>query len=665
MSDMPEAESRVESRIESNSDPGGEPLLNVRSPKSPPSQERGGTSASSSIVWKKRKLQNDVHQVDGHQDAVGPIDRDGNGRTDVPTSTMAAVPAPLVETLKNRGLTDEKAIHEWFRPTLKSLKDPFLLKDMDRAVERLVQARERDETILLYADYDLDGTSGLALALKALRAFGFKKVLSHQPRRLVEGYGLHVESIERLHKETPFTLMISIDLGVTGMKEVEFAKSLGIDVIITDHHLPEKNNGVVVLPDAFAVVNPNRGDCESGLGHLCGTGVIFYVMLALRRELQISDFDPKDLLDCFSIGTITDLVPLIEENRVLVKHGLMKLAQTERPGLQALLQELGLSGRPLNAQDVAIRYAPKLNALSRMGSGIQPIDLYLVEDPNSARELVVRVLSNNQDRQASQKSADDEAVRLLSLPPYNGEPKGAIVLASELFHRGVVGLVATKLSQRFGLPTFIGAIEESSVVGSARLPNGWKANLLEAMNAAGALDQFGGHAMAAGFETTREKLSALRDGLTSYFLDLALRSSADETLVGASGAKSAINAMVHEYDANCQFDDLNASFMTWYEHMGPFGSQVPIPIFQFENCTITQVKELKGGHLRLKLSQAGRSISAVWFSPDRKRLENMDLAPGGTLSVLAEVQWNHYQGSKDIQLLILDVCEPSRVVIAT
>lgn len=551
------------------------------------------------------------------------------------------LPKSIAFVMQSRGIRTAEAATEWFKPSLKSLRDPLTLKDMDKAIERVVRARKNQESIVLYGDYDLDGTSGLALALQAFRELGFEKVRGYQPQRLTEGYGLHNEAIVRLKEEVDCTLLISIDLGITAMEEVETARGLGIDVIVTDHHLPKHDDaGQVILPKAYAVVNPNRGDCTSNLGHLCGTGVIFYLVLALRRVLLeegivATAFDPKALLDCFAIGTITDLVPLQHENRILVKHGLVKLAETNRPGLQELLKALELWGRPLTAQDVAMRFAPKLNALSRMGSGIQPIDLYVEKDVDRARELVSQVLTNNQDRQASQKSADDEAERLLNERP----PKGAIVIASEKFHRGVLGLVATRFSQRYGLPAFVGAIEgeAGSIVGSSRVPNGTQINLLDAMNAAtDCLDQFGGHAVAAGFEAKRERFEEFRSIVENWYLKQG-ETPKEPTL---------------EYDAVSQFSELNSTFMIWHEHLGPFGAQAPIPLFKFEDCLVAQVRTLKGGHLRLKLAQPGaESMQGIWFSPP----PGAEPMVGTRVSVIAEIQWNHYQGLKSIQLMIQDV----------
>lgn len=549
-----------------------------------------------------------------------------------------SLPRLVVDILRARGVASVEQTHAWLNPSLKSLRDPFLLTDMEKAVQRLVRARESGESIVVYADYDLDGTSGLALVLRALKAMGYQNVVGYQPKRLSEGYGLHKAAIEKLHAQG-CTLLLSVDLGITALEEVELAHRLGLDVIISDHHLPKET-----LPDALAVVNPNRGNCPSQLGHLCGTGVAFYMMMALRRELAALGrletlFDLKVLLDCFAIGTLTDMVPLIEENRVLVKHGLLQLAQTDRVGLKVLLQELGLWGRPLSGQDVAIRFAPKLNALSRMEMGVQPIDLYLVEDEVAARDLVAKVMANNQDRQVSQKAAESEAAeQVLNLKPQN-----SIFVYSQNFHRGVVGLVATRLVQEQGLPTFVGSFDaaENRIVGSARLPEGMNCNLLDAMAAAGeVLEQFGGHAAAAGFELRFENALEFRARLEAYFGKQALEAKPRNWV----------------YDSVATLAEMNESFMQWSDHLGPYGAHFPPPMFFFKSVRIAAAKALRGGHYKLTLTDSERVTRvALWFSPaETHTLFEADLV-GRSVDVLAEPQWNYFAGQKTLQLLIQDI----------
>lgn len=566
-------------------------------------------------------------------------------RNPSPKPSPSGLPRLIWEVLSARGFEDEDAIQKWLSPSLKILRDPFCLTDMDKAVARLVKARENQEPIVIYADYDLDGTSGLALLLKAFEWLGFEDVIDYQPKRLTEGYGLHNAAIQKLY-DGGRRLLVSVDLGITAIEQVELANQIGLDCIITDHHLPKEK-----LPPALAVVNPNRGNCSSGLGHLCGTGVAFYLALALRRALledgTIEEgFDPKQLLDCFVIGTLTDMVPLFDENRVLVKHGLLQLAQTKRPGLRVLMQALGLWGNPLTSQDVAIRFAPKLNALSRMEMGIQPIDLYLVETEKEAQALVDRVLSNNQDRQASQKSAETEALEYCRQNP----PGSSIFVYSKNFHRGVVGLVATKLCQEFGVPTFVGALseEEGMIVGSARIPDGRSLNALDAMaEASDVLEQFGGHAVAAGFELKVENADVFRQRLESFFASRLIQ----------------VEPRTWLYDAEATLADLNPSFMGWYEHLSPFGAQFSAPVFCVKDVRIQQSRALKGGHLRLTLAESSGGASAnttrlaLWFSPPKANplVEEINAGRPTRVDVLVEPQWNYFNGQKTLQLLVQDI----------
>ena len=551
------------------------------------------------------------------------------------------IPRLVWDVMCARGYKTVDAIQKWLNPSLKNLRDPYTLFDMDKAIARLVQARENQESLVIYADYDLDGTSGLALLLKAFEWMGFEKVGYYQPKRLSEGYGLHTAAIQKLYDQG-FRLLMSVDLGITAIGEVAFAKSLGMDSIITDHHLPKER-----LPDAVAVVNPNRGNCPSNLSHLCGTGVAFYLVLALKRALleqglmkPEQDFDPKDLLDCFVIGTVTDMVPLVDENRILVKHGLLQLAKTKRPGLRVLMQALGLWGHPLTSSDVAIRFAPKLNALSRMEMGILPIDLYLVDDEKKAQALVETVLSNNQDRQASQRSAETEAFEL-----YRANPKkSSIFVYSKNFHRGVVGLVATKLCQEFGLPAFVGSLIEESgqIVGSARMPEGRGLNALDAMSTANdELDQFGGHAVAAGFELELKHAKAFGEKLETFFSGKAVEAA----------------SRIWLYDAEATLAELSPQFMQWYEVLSPFGAQFSAPVFCIKGVKLSKVKELKGGHYRLTLGDASISRTALWFSPPKGHpgIEVVKSPGSARVDVLVEPQWNYFNGQRSLQFLVSDL----------
>lgn len=552
--------------------------------------------------------------------------------------TAGPFPPLIGQILAARGFTAPEQVEKLLFPKLNELKDPLSLKGMDLAVERLGRAALNKEKICIYADFDLDGTSGLALLKTGLLALGFTDVIAYQPKRLSQGYGFHTAVVEELHQQG-VSLIVTVDVGITANPAVEKAQSLGIDVILTDHHLPG-----AVLPPAYVVVNPNQEADSSGLGYLCGAGVAFYLLRALKRyffdhpELPKNDFDLKDVLDFFTIATLTDMVPLVDDNRVLVKHGLLKLAATERPGLRALLTELGLDNRPLSSQDVAIRFAPKLNALSRMESGILPIDLFLVEDESAAREMVRQVLKNNSTRVQLQSDAEAEALELLK----SWSHKDFVFVASRNFHRGVVGLIATKLSQVYNRPAFVGAWgEDNVIVGSARLPQGQEACLVEALGSAGEyLSRFGGHSAASGFELHSDKIDFVIERLRQHFVDLHEKPKALEVL----------------YDVEAKLSEVGAPLMKWYDFAGPFGAGFTTPLIHFSKVILHSKKSLKGGHWRLRLTEPDGQAAheALLFSPLPRQLAILE-NENPFLDVLGELQWNYFAGQKSIQILVRDL----------
>ncbi|MFP5518980.1 MAG: single-stranded-DNA-specific exonuclease RecJ [Bdellovibrionia bacterium] len=547
---------------------------------------------------------------------------------------------PLIgKLLASRGILDKTQVEKTLNPKLGDLKDPLSLFGMDIALERILKAYHNDEKICIYADFDLDGTSGLALLLAGLEALGFKNVLSYQPKRLSEGYGFHKSAVEDL-KERGVSLIITVDVGITAVEAVARANELGVDVIITDHHLPGEK-----LPEALVIVNPNQPQCQSQLGYLCGAGVAFYLLRGLKRALveagvaSAQNFDLKEVLDFFTIGTLTDMVPLVDDNRVLVKHGLVKLAETKRAGLRALLNSLGFSGRTLTSQDVAIKFAPKLNALSRMEAGVLPIDIFLEKSATRAEELVHFVLDQNSQRVKFQSDAESRAMELLK----DWSHQDFVFVVSEEFHRGVLGLIATKLSQNFNRPAFVGSVNaEGVVVGSARLPNGMESCLVTALTSAEhALTRFGGHAAAAGFEFHLHAQNQVMESLAKHF----------------SETKEQDRPLKIEYDIEASLADINKQTMTWHDFVGPFGTGFQIPLFKFKRVQLLSKKELKGGHYRLKLSSDNpsqdSSVEALLFTPTHRQLQ--ELRRGETFDLLGEMQWNYFAGAKTIQLLVRDL----------
>ena len=536
-----------------------------------------------------------------------------------------------------REILEPEAVASLLHPKLQNLADPFLMKGMQTAVHRLVEAYEKQEKVCVYADFDLDGTSGLALLWEALETLGYKNVMGYQPKRLSEGYGFHASAVEELAKDG-VRLIITVDVGITAFAAAETAKRLGVDVVLTDHHLP-----VGGLPEVLALVNPNQGDCPSELGYLCGAGVAFYLARAVKRGLVEAGHIPettlnlKALLDFLTIATLTDMVPLQKDNRALVRQGLLQISFSERPGLKVLLQKLGLHGKPLSSQDVAVKFAPKLNALSRMETGLRPIDLFRANS-ESALLMVNEVLENNSARVEFQSQGEARALELSSTWPH----ERFVFLSHDEFHRGVVGLIATKVSQQKGLPVFIGSKgADGFIVGSGRTPPGSELNLLDALGAVGPhLTRFGGHSGAAGFELSEKNLDLVVDGLVKFF---------DEW-------ESKPGLQVVEYDLDLTIDDVTPQLMKWFETLGPFGQGFSQPMFSLGPVRIRDSKTLRGGHRKLWIEslESGASLEALFFSPPPS-LRDEDVARGRTVRLMGELQWNDFNGQRSLQFLIRDL----------
>ncbi len=545
-------------------------------------------------------------------------------------------PSLIRRLLISRGLRDPQLVQKWIAPKLSDLKDPLSMLDMKKGVDRLVQAFQNKEKVCIYADFDLDGTSGLALLNDGLRQLGYQDLVLAQPKRLSQGYGFHSYIVEDL-KSQGVSVIITVDVGITAFEACDRARELGVDVVLTDHHQPAES-----LPSASMVINPNRRDDTSGLGYLSGCGVAFYFLRALKRGLLeaglISErnLDLKSVLDCFCIGTLTDMVPLVGDNRVLVKQGILTLEQTKRPGLRSLLQALDLSGRTLSSQDVAIRFAPKLNALSRMEMGILPIDLFLVDDASEAQKMVKTVLENNSTRMQLQGAGEDEAFEKLRSWPH---PQ-FVFIASRNFHKGVVGLIATKISLEKNVPTFVGAINEEGVItGSGRLPQGRADSLLDALESAGAhMVRFGGHDAAAGFELKSENFEAAVGAFQAHY----------ETQAPAV-RKS------FQYDLEARLEEVSENLMRWLEVLGPFGQGFECPILCFRRLMIDDLIVLKAKHLKFKLidPETKKRVEGIYFSAPPSVLENLP-SRGSFVDLIGELQWNYFSGRRTVQLLVKD-----------
>ncbi len=529
-----------------------------------------------------------------------------------------------------------QTFNQWLTPSLSDLKDPYRLSGMKKSVERIHEAYTKDEKICIYGDFDLDGSSATALLYDALKQFGFKHVEYLQARRLKDGYGFHAHFVTDLH-ERDVSLIISVDVGINAFDAVNRANELGVDVIITDHHLPD-----TTLPDAFAIINPNSGVCESGMGQLCGAGVAFYLSLGILKTWKLLnykvDFNPKELLDLFIIGTLTDLVPLIDENRTLVKHGLKIFERTQRPGLKALKAALKLNKSPLSSSDIAIRLAPKLNALSRLDTDIKPIDIMLCDDRHIAKDLVDRVLDFNGERIKLQRAAEIQAFEMAF-----EHDDDFHLICSEEFHKGVIGLIATSLAQRTELPSFVGSIKAGVISGSARLPKLSQYNLVDMMSQCGALSQSGGHSQAAGFSLELKNLELFREQLKKAI------PQSTEIL------KPDIKTLIH---TTAKLSELDENYLKWCDRLEPFGVGFELPVYLIEDVQISGFKELKGGHLRLNLQQNSHVSNGIWFGPrispgelDKILNKNSETS----FNIALRPEWNDFAGVRRVQMMVQDL----------
>ncbi|MCC6138339.1 MAG: single-stranded-DNA-specific exonuclease RecJ [Bdellovibrionaceae bacterium] len=547
------------------------------------------------------------------------------------------VPASVQNFLQLRGFSNYAEALEFLNFSLKDIADPLRLLGMERSVERLATAYKNDEAICVYGDFDMDGTPAVALLVRGLKELGFKKVFGQQADRHKDGYGFHVHLADKMIQDHSVGLFITVDVGITDVQAVRELQNRGVDVIVTDHHQEKEE-----LPPAYAVINPNQKNCTSGLNHLCGTGVAFYVMIALNRYFRDNKLSPngieiKNLLDCFAIATIADLVPLKKENRILVKHGLKVLEKTNMHGIRALMTALQMNNKALNPNDVGIRLVPKLNSLTRMGGDLMPLDLFLVDNPEEALSYATKALDVNDLRVQSLKKAEKELEEHVAKAAIaNPKDTSFFWSYSSTFHKGLVGLLAARVVNNTQKTAFVGALmaDGETIVGSARTADVGGHNVFAALTSCeSVLNKFGGHPQAAGFEVSLKNVDRFSALLRDYFLaqpqeDVSEQNSNFDMIVSIRDAKE---------------------FLTWIDKLEPFGVGFAAPVFCFENMMLTEVKPLKGGeHFRLLLrDETGDSLSAVVFS-----YKGAPIMERGVYTLTGEVQWNEFRGNRTPQMLV-------------
>lgn len=539
---------------------------------------------------------------------------------------------PAARTLVNRGISSIEEAAVYLSPSLSALAEPLLLPGMDRAVSRLADARTGSEKVCVYGDYDVDGISSVAVLISFFRSTGID-CFYHIPIRMEDGYGISTQALDTIASKGA-KIVVSVDCGVTAIDEARHAASLGIDLIITDHHTPGDT-----LPDAYAVINPLIQGSSYPFKGLAGVGVAFNLLMALRRRLRedgafgrMPEPDLRDYLDLVALGTIADLVPLRGQNRILVKSGLKVLETRSRPGISALKSVSSVAGE-VSCSAVGFRLAPRLNAAGRLEDAAQGVELLLTDDPEHARNLASALDSSNSARQILEKEILESAVQMIKNDSGMSGRK-SIVLASPEWHSGVIGIVASRIVELYHRPTILIALENGEGRGSGRSIPAF--HLYQALDACSAhLLKFGGHRQAAGLSIKETELAAFVDRF-------------DESASALLDDSDLVPELL--LDCELQPEQLTIDLVRSIERLQPFGMGNPEPLFLLRKMKVINSRSLKGGHLKLVLQSCGRSIDAIAFGmSDRSLPEFMDIA--------AQLQINIWNGKTALQLQIKDFRE--------
>ena len=547
---------------------------------------------------------------------------------DVALLRSAGYPYLLSSVLASRGITTAEAAAEALERDRKLTLSPMLLRDMDRAVARTQRAISGGETIAVFGDYDVDGITSTVLLMDYLKNCG-ARCLRHIPRRIEEGYGLSKEAIRAL-RDQGATLMITVDCGITGNEEVDYAASIGLDVVVTDHHECKEE-----LPAACAVVDPHRPDCPYPFKHLAGVGVALKLVLALGGESREDALFAR-YCTLAAIGTIADVMRMEGENRTIVSCGLEALAHTDFVGIHALLREAGLLGKPITSIQIGFVLSPRINAAGRMGEADLAADLLECGDPARAEELAKELCDLNRKRQEVEQDICADAVEKIGRLP--AEDRSALVLSSENWHQGVVGIVASRLSEKYACPSFMIHLRDGVGKGSCRSYGGF--NLFAALEScADLLEGFGGHELAAGFTIQEDKIDAFRTRMNRY-----VRS--------ASGGEAPVSSLDIDAPLTCP-GEVTLAEVEQLDQLEPYGAGNPRPVFALLGATVDSVQSVgQGKHLKFRLSKGTCRFDAIFFSVTEAEC---GVAAGMRVDAAFHLQANTFRGNTTLQLQLLDI----------
>lgn len=534
----------------------------------------------------------------------------------------------VASIIANKGLKNNDEIEIFLHPRRGDFHNPFLMPDMDKAVSRILQAIQNKEKVAIYGDYDVDGITSSTVLHRFLKERGLNTDI-YIPNRLYEGYGLNKKEIEEIAK-TEHTLIITVDCGITGYDEIEYAKTFGIDTVVTDHHEPPEK-----LPNAVAVVDCKRKDNKYPFNGLAGVGVAFKLTQALAIKLNLPEESYLKYLDIVCVGTISDIVPLVDENRTISKLGLRLVKQTRNVGLKVLLESIGY--KKIDSNTISFGIAPRINACGRMGHEKDALKLFLTNNIEEAKQITQKLNEYNLQRQEIEKRIFDEAQELMQNPEEQKLP--CIVLRKENWHHGVIGIVSSKITDMYFKPSILMCIEEGNIAkGSGRSIPGF--DIHEALeNCKDNIKQFGGHSMAIGITIDNDKFEKFKQQLEKYAEDKNISEIVP----------------VLNIDEKVQLKNITMSDIKDLELLEPFGEANKPPIFQINNLKIESIRTLtQGKHLKLEVKEENTRFSAIGFN-----LGNLasDYKIGDKVNIAGFLEINSFNGMDSIQINIKDIME--------
>lgn len=530
----------------------------------------------------------------------------------------------LATILSNKNISSENEIEKFLNPTRNDFYDPFLMPDMKIAVDRILEAMSKKEKIIIYGDYDVDGITSITVLKQFLEDRGIE-VGQYIPNRLNEGYGLNKKAIEEIVKQK-YTLMITVDCGISGVEEVEYANSLGIETIITDHHEQGEE-----IPNALAVVDAKRKDNKYPFNQLAGVGVVFKLIQALGICLGLEEKEYLKYLDLVCVGTISDIVPLVDENRVIAKLGLKLVQVTKNIGLKTLLDTVGY--KKIDSITISFGVAPRINACGRMGFQNEALDLFLTKSEKEAKEISDRLNEYNRERQDTEKKIFSEALQKIEK---SEKDKPCIILGSENWHHGVIGIVASKVTDMYFKPSILICFEDGIGKGSGRSVPGF--DLHEALSKCDKyVEKFGGHSMAIGITVTQDNFNKFKEEFEEY----TKNSDIDK-----------IVPIVY-IDQEVTLKDINLKAAKELQLLEPFGEGNKMPLFLYKNLRIDSIRALsEGKHLKLTLKDDNYIIDAIGFNMGA--LANEYLI-GDKIDVVGTLEINSFNNVEKIQINLKDV----------